>query len=56
MSKSSSGSIRTRQLYIFAILFLGYATYNLNRKAVSLVLPELIRSGLEKNEAGKFCY
>lgn len=47
-------SVHTRQLIIFTILFTGYAFYALNRKAVSLVLPELISSGLDKSDAGKW--
>ena len=38
---------------IFMILFVGYATYTLNRKGVSLVLPKLIGEGLHKSDAGK---
>lgn len=49
---NKEGNVRTRQLIIFTILFTGYATYALNRKAVSLVLPELINSGLDKSDAG----
>lgn len=55
MAKIAETNARTRQLVIFTILFTGYATYALNRKAVSLVLPELIRSGLDKSDAGLFC-
>lgn len=49
---ASSVDVGKRQLVIFAILFAGYAFYGLNRKAVSLVLPELIQSGLDKRDAG----
>lgn len=45
-------NVRTRQLVIFVVLFIGYATYSLNRKGVSLVLPELLNSGLDKSDAG----
>lgn len=53
MAKASPSNARTRQLVIFGILFTGYATYALNRKGVSLVLPELIKSGLDKSDVGK---
>ncbi|KAJ6223541.1 hypothetical protein RDWZM_002086 [Blomia tropicalis] len=45
-------NVRTKQLVIFVVLFIGYATYSLNRKGVSLVLPELLNSGLDKSDAG----
>lgn len=53
-TKSDVPNVRTRQLIIFSILFTGYAFYALNRKAVSLVLPELINSGLDKSDTGNF--
>lgn len=41
------------QLRIFITLFTGYAIYNLGRKAISLVLPELIINKiLSKSDAG----
>lgn len=51
---ANKANVRTRQLIIFTVLFIGYAIYGLNRKAVSLVLPELINSGLDKSDAGIF--
>lgn len=49
---SAPPSPKTRQMIIFVILFVGYAVYGLNRKGVSLVLPSLISSGLDKSGAG----
>ena len=54
-NKSSAiGLVEAKSKIIFIILFIGYATYTLNRKGVSLVLPKLIGEGLNKSDAGKF--
>jgi len=50
--RSISGRVQYYQWSIFATLFIGYATYAYNRKSVSLAMPELIKSGLQKSDAG----
>ncbi|KAK2722282.1 glucose-6-phosphate exchanger SLC37A4-like [Artemia franciscana] len=46
-------NFRQKQLFLFSILFLGYATYAYSRKSVSLTLPVLLSSGiLDKTGAG----
>ncbi|XP_037288909.2 glucose-6-phosphate exchanger SLC37A4 [Rhipicephalus microplus] len=47
-----AASLRRYQGMIFATLFLGYACYGYNRKSITFVLPELLTSGLRKDEAG----
>jgi len=50
---AEDSSFRLVQLSTFAILFLGYAAYNFNRKSVSFALPSLIKNGLlDKSGAG----
>ncbi|GIY42333.1 glucose-6-phosphate exchanger SLC37A4 [Caerostris darwini] len=44
--------LRTYQISIFTMLFVGYACYAYNRKSVSLALPKLMEEGLDKNQAG----
>jgi len=50
---ADDSSFRLVQLSTFAILFIGYASYNYNRKSVSFALPSLIKNGLlDKSGAG----
>ncbi|GBM97258.1 Glucose-6-phosphate exchanger SLC37A4 [Araneus ventricosus] len=44
--------LRTYQITIFTMLFVGYACYAYNRKSVSLAMPKLMEEGLDKNQAG----
>ncbi|KAL3214086.1 hypothetical protein MRX96_035012 [Rhipicephalus microplus] len=46
-----AASLRRYKGMIFATLFLGYACYGYNRKSITFVLPELLTSGLRKDEA-----
>jgi sugar phosphate permease len=51
-NNSLTGRVQYYQWSIFLTLFIGYATYAYNRKSVSLAMPELMRNGLQKSDAG----
>lgn len=47
-----NSKLKYYQWSIFLTLFVGYGLYAYNRKSVSLILPELMKNGLQKSEAG----
>ncbi|XP_015783348.1 glucose-6-phosphate exchanger SLC37A4 [Tetranychus urticae] len=52
MSISKETKLKRFQFNIFTSLFLGYGSYGLNRKSVSLAMPSMMGQGLGTNEAG----
>lgn len=51
-NKNEISSLKYYQWSIFVTLFIGYGFYAYNRKSVSLVMPELMKNGLQKSDAG----
>ena len=51
-SSNESSKVKYYQWSIFLTLFIGYGLYAYNRKSVSLILPELMKNGLQKSDAG----
>ncbi|XP_074600667.1 glucose-6-phosphate exchanger SLC37A4-like isoform X2 [Brevipalpus obovatus] len=51
-SKNNKNKLKKYQITTFSTLFMGYGSYGLNRKSVSLALPAMMEHGLGPSEAG----